>query len=332
MYRLRNLGPDDGKPALDSPQLMRSRHAAIDVGAFAVPACADWNNDGKPELIVGNERGELRYFENGGTCGSPLFIDKGRIRAGGEVIDYPGCNKQILENGGGYSSPVAVDLDRDGLIDLVVSESRGYFNFYRNNGTPENPRFDRCRRLYLDDEVLQSPWRVMPAFFHVEGRDFTYMVSKEIDGAYFLYKNSVEDIVTFSKVRPLKMAHGEDLSDTFYGRTRIALVDWRGDGVYSLVLGTHGHRLTVKGGRFELEGVSGGGQGAGLMLFENVGTSEEPVYKAPHDIKVGRNVLRRGMGHAVNPAFTDWFGDKRNDLVLGTEDGRIYLYRREILC
>jgi len=97
------------------------------------------------------------------------------------------------------------------------------------------------------------------------------------------------------------------------------------------VLGTHGHRLTVKGGRFELERVGGGGQGAGLMLFENVGTNEEPVYKVPHDIKVGDTVLRRGMGHAVHPTFTTWFGDRRNDLVLGTENGRIYLYRREFL-
>jgi len=331
LCRFRNLSAADQKPALDRPETIKSSNPSIFVGAFAVPACADWNNDGKPEVIVGSEWGDLHYFENDGTLENPMFVAKGKVCAGGEVIKYPGCNKQILENENGYSSPLAVDLDRDGLIDLVVSESRGYFNFYRNIGTPEKAVFDQGRRLYLGEEVLHSPWRVMPALFNNDGEDGTCMIAKEANGTLCLYKNCEEDILTFTKIRSLKMESGQVLSDNMYGRTRIAVVDWHGDGIYDLILGTHGHRLIVEADRYRLETVGGGGQGAGLIRFENIGTNAEPLFKLPQEMKVGDDILKRGMGHALNPSFTHWFGPQKNDMLLGTEDGRVYLYRRELL-
>ncbi len=331
LCRFRNLSASDQKPVLDRPEAIKARHPAIFVGAFAVPACADWNNDGKPDVIVGCEWGELQYFENDGTLENPMFIARGKVCADGEVIKYPGCYRQILENLNGYSSPIAVDLDRDGLIDLVVSESRGYFNFYRNIGTPEKAVFDQGRRLYLDGQVFHSPWRVMPAFFNNDGEGFTNMIAKEADGTFYFYRNREDDILTFTKTRSLTMESGQVLTDNMYGRTRIAMVDWDGDGVYDLVLGTHGHRLIVEGDRYRLETVGGGGQGAGLIRFENTGTNAEPIYKLPREMKVGNDILKRGGGHALNPSFTNWFGHEKNDMLLGTEDGRVYLYRRELL-
>ena len=331
LARFRNLATGSGKPALAAAEVIRSRNPAMFVGAFAVPACADWNGDGKPELIVGSEWGELHYFENTGTAEHPIFAAGEKIRAGGEVIRYPGCFKQILENENGYSSPVAIDLDQDGLIDLVVSESRGYLNYYRNIGTPSEAIFDQGQRLYLDGDVLHNPWRVMPALFQLEGEDFTRMISKEADGTFYLYTNGKADLLTFSKQGPLLMESGQHVTDNGYGLTRMATVDWHGDGRHDLILGTHGHRLVVEGDRYHLETVGGGGEGAGLIRFENIGTNSVPLYKLPQEVKVGGEVLRRGMGHAVNPSFTNWFGDVGNDLVLGTEDGRVYLYRRQLL-
>ena len=253
------------------------------------------------------------------------------MRARGGVIRYPGCNRQILENEGGYASPVAVDLDRDGLIDLVVSESRGYFNFHRNIGTPREPAFDEGRPLYLEDDVFHSAWRVMPAFVSNPDEDYTRMIAKEHDGCFYMYRNSADDVLTFRKMGPLRVENGQVLSDSLYGGTRICPVDWRGDGVFSLVLGTHGRRLTVNDEGYAIEAVCGGGHGAGLILFENTGSNDEPLFKLPRDVRVGGRALRKGMGHALNPAFTNWFGGKANDLVLGSENGVLYVYRRSML-
>ncbi len=331
LARFANLASGPGKPALAAPEVIRGRNPAMFVGAFAVPTCADWNGDGKPELIVGGQWGELHYFENSGTCEYPVFGAGEKVRAGGEVIRYPGCFKQILENENGYSSPVAIDLDQDGLTDLIVSESRGYLNYYRNIGTQSKAVFDQAQRLYLDGDVLHNPWRVMPAFFQLAGEDFTRMISKEADGTLYLYTNCKADLLTFSKHGPLLMESGQHVTDNGYGRTRMATVDWNGDGRHDLILGTHGHRLVVEGDRYHLETVGGGGEGAGLIRFENTGTNSAPLYKLPQEVKVGGDILRRGMGHALNPCFTNWFGGAKNDMVLGTEDGRVYLYRRALL-
>ena len=331
LARFGNLASGAGKPALATPEVIRGTNPSMFVGAFAVPASADWNGDGKPDLIVGSEWGELHYFENTGTSEYPIFAAGEKIRAGGEVIRYPGCFKQILENENGYSSPAAIDLDQDGLIDLVVSESRGYLNYYRNIGTRSKAVFDQGQRLYLDGDVLHNPWRILPAFFQLEGEDFTRMISKEADGTLYLYTNCKADLLTFSKQGPLLMANGQLVTDNMYGRTRMAIVDWNGEGTFDLILGPHGHRLVVEGDRYHLETVGGGGEGAGLIRFANIGTNSAPLYKLPQEVKVGGEVLRRGMGHALNPCFTNWFGDAKNDMVLGTEDGRVYLYRRELL-
>lgn len=340
LARFANRAASDGKPVLAHAEVIGARNPSMFVGAFAVPACADWNGDGRPELIVGSEWGELHYFENAGSAETPVFTVGEKVRAGGEVIRYPGCFKQILENENGYSSPIAVDLDQDGLIDLVVSESRGFLNFYRNIGTPQKAIFARGERLYLSDgsrrddsagEVMQNPWRTMPAFFQIEGEDVTRMIAKEADGTLCQYTNHGSDVLSFTKQGPLLMESGQQVTDNMYGRTRMAVVDWYGDGRYDLILGTHGHRLIIEADRYRLETVGGGGEGAGLIRFENIGTRSEPLYKVPQEIRVGDDVLRRGMGHALNPCFTNWFGQPHNDMVLGTEDGRIYLYRRDVL-
>ena len=331
VYRLRNTSRGGWRPVLDRPEHIESTQVPVDVGGFSVPACHDWDGDGKVELVVGNVAGDLEYFVNTGTAGAPEVVSRGKVRARGGLIRYPGCNRQILENGGGYSSPVAVDLDRDGLTDLVVSESRGYLNFHRNTGTPQEPAFEEGRKLRLDSDVFQGPWRVMPAFLHNPDEDFTRMIAKEHDGTLCTYRNSAGDILTFGRMGPLSVENGQTVSDGMYGRSRICLVDWRGDGVFSLVLGTHGHRLEVSNDGYRIEGVSGGGHGAGLILFENVGSSREPLFRLPRDVRFGGRVLRKGMGHAVNPAFTSWFGETGNDMVLGAENGVLYVFRRSVL-
>lgn len=52
----------------------------IDVGFYSVPVVADWNSDGKKDLLVGqryndgvDNHGYVTYFENEGTNAAPSF-------------------------------------------------------------------------------------------------------------------------------------------------------------------------------------------------------------------------------------------------------------------
>jgi hypothetical protein len=60
-----------------------------EIGHF-VPAVADWNSDGKKDLIIGQfKEGKIQLFLNYGTDSAPLFKEAQYLQAGGEEISLP---------------------------------------------------------------------------------------------------------------------------------------------------------------------------------------------------------------------------------------------------
>jgi Secretion system C-terminal sorting domain len=54
-------------------QLKQQQFANIDVGASAIPMLADVSGDGKLDLVIGEQMGNLNYFENTGSTTLPQF-------------------------------------------------------------------------------------------------------------------------------------------------------------------------------------------------------------------------------------------------------------------
>lgn len=57
----------------------------------------------------------------------------------------------------GHSSPWLVDVDGDGVRDLVVGDFSGYFRVYRNEGTNAEPRYAKPTRLQAGGVDAQVP-------------------------------------------------------------------------------------------------------------------------------------------------------------------------------
>jgi hypothetical protein len=65
----------------------------------------------------------------------------------------------VIDSGAswGHSSPWVVDLDGDGVKDLVVGDFSGLFRFYRNEGTNEEPRYAKAVNLQADGVDAKVP-------------------------------------------------------------------------------------------------------------------------------------------------------------------------------
>ena len=125
-----NIGTNK-KPTFLNHEIIKEDEGNLDVGQNAVPFVVDWNEDGKKDLIVGNEEGNAFYYQNIGTNSNPIFTNKGAI------IKEGGGNLNV----GGYASPFVVDWNDDGKKDLIIGNGKGNVNYYQNIGANENPVF-----------------------------------------------------------------------------------------------------------------------------------------------------------------------------------------------
>ena len=106
-----------------------SNYLNIDVGKFSTPVFFDLDQDGRNDLIIGNQRGMLSYYQNIGTCGITDFIfvtdSLGDVDVRNAELSYFG-----------YSVPC---LYRDSLHGTVLfcGSEQGQIFFYHNiDGDP----------------------------------------------------------------------------------------------------------------------------------------------------------------------------------------------------
>jgi TolB-like protein len=112
-------------------KLFKLNGGKLDVGSDSSPEVVDWNGDGKKDLVVGNDNGEIFVFINQGTNHEPQFNNEGDklpLKLG------PGAIPQVLSKG-------------RGLNDLVVADRNGEVTYCPNTGSAAAPNFPEKRIL-----------------------------------------------------------------------------------------------------------------------------------------------------------------------------------------
>ena len=79
------------------------------MGFDSTPSFADLDGDGDLDAVVGEDDGNLNYFENTGSATAPAFTART-----GAANPFNGVDV------GYYSTPSFADLDGDGDLDAVV--------------------------------------------------------------------------------------------------------------------------------------------------------------------------------------------------------------------
>ena len=119
------------EPVFESFSYLQVGGADFDCGETSKPDVVDWDSDGRKDLLVGVDGGNVLLLRNTGTDAAPEFASVAYVQAGGGNLNVAA----------GRASPVAVDWNRDGKKDLIVGETEGTLHYYENIGTDAEPVF-----------------------------------------------------------------------------------------------------------------------------------------------------------------------------------------------
>ena len=142
------------------------------------PCLADYNGDGKTDLLVTESTGKVAVYLNSGEAWKPgdtLKMDS-FLKVGGNELSL-----------GGISTISAGDLNGDGLFDLVFGKNDGRLATALNSGTKESPKFDSIQDLKATAGVprlkLPHNWNLDSGYERGNFYGTISLVSKEDDPA-----------------------------------------------------------------------------------------------------------------------------------------------------
>ncbi len=219
--------------------------------------------------------------------------------------------------GGLHLKVEIVDWDNDGLLDLLLGDTPGYLQWYRNIGTKNKPHFEEAIFLNVDGKTFKEPY--CPAFCASDwddDGDLDLIYGKEPGGEVFYIENigtrAEPYLVSKGRIicdnKPLKTPGNpffdkSDPSDAWGGSEYMCtpvVVDWDGDGDKDLLLGSYS-----------------GGQ---VYLCDNTRNSKGlPVLTWCGFLKdVDNNIIDSNI--AASPEIADFDDDGDLDMILGGAD------------
>ena len=258
-------GPGVAKPKFAAPKLLSVdgqtlRIMAGENGSIQGPAeakwgyttftVADWDGDGRPDLVVNSILGEVVWYRNIGTRRAPALAPAQPIEVEW-TSPQPAlawgwrkpAGKALLTQW--RTTPVTVDWNKDGLIDLVVLDHEGYLAFFERARRDGKLVLLPPQRVFCDE--AGRPLRLNAGTAGKSGRRKLCVVDWDGDGRLdFLVNSSSADFYrqvrsadgkwAFRNEGPLvkQNIEGHDVSP--------AVVDFRGDGIPDFVGGAEdGH-------------------------------------------------------------------------------------------
>lgn len=257
---IENLDGDPQKPRLAAPVYLQAGGRPIRIQAgpngsiqgpceakwgYTTQTVADWNQDGLPDLLVNSIWGEILWYQNIGTRTKPELAPAQTIQVEWSgAVPKPEWNwwnprgNQLVTQW--RTTPVAVDYNQDGLMDLVMLDHEGYLSFFERTGAGKDLKLIPGKRIFVDESL--KPIQLNPKRAGGSGRYKLHVVDWDGDGRLDLLVNSmnadlyrnektVEGKTVLKKMGPLS-------SRKLAGHTSSpCTVDWDQDGVRDLIVG-----------------------------------------------------------------------------------------------
>jgi len=223
-----------------------------DSEGFLAPSVGDIDGDGDVDILVGEKKGFMFFFEN--------------IAGPGKVFEHNSFTYQYKGIRSGLNTkPAIADVDEDGLMDLVIGEKNdntnpitgkfGSLNFYKNIGTENEPDFVENA---TDGENTNTLGNVFTRFagttsgnsapFFFKSKEELLLCVGSRDGKIGVYNNIKDSIYgTFNLLI-------EELPIEFSGVTSVpSLADIDNDNYYEIMVGGDSGGLMIFNTTFEVD-------------------------------------------------------------------------------
>ncbi len=312
-----------GVPQFLPPVYFEQEAMTLKFGALATPFCVDWDGDGDEDIVCGNTAGYVGLFRNLGGGATPEWARVELLKADGRTIRIQaGPNGSVqgpAEAKWGYTTLSVADWDHDGLPDLLLNSIWGEILWYRNIGERNAPKLAAAQAIILTESMpkpewfwwdgsekqLVTQWRTTPMAIDFTKDGLIDLVMLDSEGYLCLYERRRAGAQTVLNA-PARVFVDEDdspirLNDRTAGRSgryKISVVDWDGDGRLDLLVNSEN-----------------------AIWYRNVESR-----KGKHVLKKMGNLGKRNVaGHTSSPTVCDFDKDGKPDLLVGAEDGRLYL-------
>lgn len=276
---------------------------ALDVGTYAIPCVADWNGDGRKDLLVGYQTdGKVALFTNAASDIAPVFSSSSILQAGGADIAHPSPGTC------GAPAPFVCDYNHDGKRDLLVGDgATGYVYFYRNTSTDASPTLaSRVALKVGGSTTLSVTSRATPYVYDWNGDGLSDLLCGDGDGYVWLFKNTGTEAAPVYAAG-IKISAGGVTLDLGI-RSVVRMCDWDGDGVNDLLCSS----------------------GSGVYWCRNTGRSHSPTNQAPAALREPDPITKKlkviNTGARMRLDVLDWNNDGVADILSGNADGTISLY------
>lgn len=174
---------------------------------YTTVSVADWDGDGKKDIVANSIFGEIVWFKNTGDIENMegpyrVKVDWQGKEAPKPVWNWwnPGQTDLVTQ---WRTTPIAIDWNQDGLTDLILMDQEGYLCFYERFKKEGELWLKPGKRIFATEDIIAGP------------------------------TNKNDPIV--NEPGPLRLSNKEAGGS---GRRKLCLVDWNNDGRLDIIVNT----------------------------------------------------------------------------------------------